>query len=305
MWYCVQIRARRLQDSLMSSVSKHLTESVYPHCTSACGLPLAASFLDSASRRYPAETKCGSLTYSTGSTPAKYYDTDHNASPSFQGATPAKQLTVGNHKLTLSHQATPYSNDICKNLALTSPQNDNVRLPSCDGVMASLESICQLESYAMTKVDSQIDQPPNLPSHQDRVRQDHKPLDDADIIELKATRHHTSRDLAESSQFALCSSAVGRTQELEIIEGDESFPSVCGLSAGITEGDIVGGGTSGSFCCDFCPYQTSNKFNLSRHRKRHTGEKPFSCDYCSYRSIEKKSLVFHLFNKHNIFNSSH
>ncbi|XP_018015826.1 longitudinals lacking protein, isoforms N/O/W/X/Y isoform X2 [Hyalella azteca] len=61
---------------------------------------------------------------------------------------------------------------------------------------------------------------------------------------------------------------------------------------------------SAVFYCDFCSYQTTNKFNLSRHRKRHTGEKPFSCNFCSYRSIEKKSLVFHIYNKHNIVTNS-
>lgn len=50
--------------------------------------------------------------------------------------------------------------------------------------------------------------------------------------------------------------------------------------------------------CDQCPYTTSNPYNLMKHKRTHTGEKPFKCSYCTYRSADSGNLNKHIHSHH-------
>lgn len=50
--------------------------------------------------------------------------------------------------------------------------------------------------------------------------------------------------------------------------------------------------------CDLCPYTTSNPYNLMKHKRTHTGEKPFKCSYCTYRSADSGNLNKHIYSHH-------
>lgn len=52
--------------------------------------------------------------------------------------------------------------------------------------------------------------------------------------------------------------------------------------------------------CDQCPYTTSNPYNLMKHKRTHTGEKPFKCSYCTYRSADSGNLNKHINSHHGI-----
>lgn len=46
-------------------------------------------------------------------------------------------------------------------------------------------------------------------------------------------------------------------------------------------------------CLD-CDKVFTSKWKLKRHRRIHTGEKPFACDFCSYRATQKPVLQDHV-----------
>ena len=50
--------------------------------------------------------------------------------------------------------------------------------------------------------------------------------------------------------------------------------------------------------CPRCKYTTMTRHNMSRHMRRHTGEKPFGCPYCPYRSTTKQNVVTHMTYRH-------
>jgi uncharacterized Zn-finger protein len=49
-----------------------------------------------------------------------------------------------------------------------------------------------------------------------------------------------------------------------------------------------------AFICRTCNRGLKTKTNLTRHMKKHTGEKPFSCTYCRLRFAESTALKRHL-----------
>jgi len=51
--------------------------------------------------------------------------------------------------------------------------------------------------------------------------------------------------------------------------------------------------------CDQCAYTTSNPYNLMKHKRTHTGEKPFKCSHCSYRSADSGNLNKHIHSHHS------
>lgn len=50
----------------------------------------------------------------------------------------------------------------------------------------------------------------------------------------------------------------------------------------------------GWFQCLDCDKCFPSKWKLKRHRRVHTGEKPFACEFCSYRASQKPVLQIHM-----------
>ena len=50
--------------------------------------------------------------------------------------------------------------------------------------------------------------------------------------------------------------------------------------------------------CNFCPYRASQLSCVKRHERIHTGNKSFKCQFCTYMSNESASLQVHIHSKH-------
>merc|ERR1719233_474025 len=48
------------------------------------------------------------------------------------------------------------------------------------------------------------------------------------------------------------------------------------------------------FQCDFCNKLFAKKSNLIKHRRIHTGEKPYQCEVCEKAFSQRTSLVIHM-----------
>ena len=46
--------------------------------------------------------------------------------------------------------------------------------------------------------------------------------------------------------------------------------------------------------CEFCSYKSFFKSDVTRHRRTHTGERPFKCQFCPYSGTVQCSLDRHM-----------
>ncbi|CAN7994559.1 unnamed protein product [Ixodes pacificus] len=53
------------------------------------------------------------------------------------------------------------------------------------------------------------------------------------------------------------------------------------------------GSRKGKFECSRCPYTSVNKFDVKRHERIHTGEKPFQCRFCNRAFNQSSTLISH------------
>lgn len=59
-------------------------------------------------------------------------------------------------------------------------------------------------------------------------------------------------------------------------------------------------GTAKSYMCSLCNKVSQTQYNLQRHMRTHTGEKPFVCNICEFRCNDSGNLRKHMRYKHKM-----
>lgn len=54
------------------------------------------------------------------------------------------------------------------------------------------------------------------------------------------------------------------------------------------------------FKCPYCQHVTQKKFNLTKHIRTHTGERPYHCNFCMYSTGDPSNLKSHYKQKHKM-----
>ena len=52
------------------------------------------------------------------------------------------------------------------------------------------------------------------------------------------------------------------------------------------------------YACSMCNYRCHLKWDLIKHNRTHTKEKPFACPYCPHKTAQKGNLTYHIKSKH-------
>jgi KRAB domain-containing zinc finger protein len=48
------------------------------------------------------------------------------------------------------------------------------------------------------------------------------------------------------------------------------------------------------YACNICQHTFSTSYNLNKHKKIHTGKKPYECFICQYKSVAKDGLLCYM-----------
>ena len=57
----------------------------------------------------------------------------------------------------------------------------------------------------------------------------------------------------------------------------------------------------GEWACPFCPRIMRDSYDIKKHIRIHTGEKPFQCSICGQKFNRKEILKTHQQKIHNLF----
>ena len=106
-------------------------------------------------------------------------------------------------------------------------------------------------------------------------------------------------EMSEREEMDLVTSLVGsfpfNFHETETLDKDEADEILELLNS--SEGAPgPGGKMKKKYICNGCEYSADTKTHLTRHMRKHTGERPFACNFvgCEYRARQESNLIKHI-----------